>query len=269
MIKKLLKLIIPPFFISLYKFIFVDSINFKGDYSNWCEAKNQSKGYESDLILSATKRSTEKVLSGDACYERDSVAFYTENYNWKLISFFLTIAIKRGSLRVVDFGGALASTYLQNKQFLQICPQLEWNVIEQKMFVEAGKELFKSNRIVHFYEKIQELENKKIDVLFMSCVLPYLESPYEILEDALKSEPEYLILDRHPFLLEGERDILTIQKVPSKIYSAAYPAWFFNKEILFSFLEQRYHLINESIGEDKVNYPCEYKTLFFKRITND
>jgi len=267
--KKLIKSILPPFFLSFKKKLFSNGISFRGNYQSWSDAENSAIGYDTDSIFKTTERSVEQVLSGKAFYERDSVAFYEENYNWRLISFILLVALKNKKLNVVDFGGSLGSTYLQNKKFIKTCTQLTWNVIEQKQFVESGKRLFEFDEKINFFENLSELDGQGIDILLMSCVLPYIKEPYKTLREALACKPCYVIIDRHPILFEGETDILTVQNVPSKIYEASYPAWFFNRDKFLSQFDDSFKLVNESNSDDRVNYPCEYKSFFFRRVEND
>ncbi len=39
----------------------------------------------------------------------------------------------------------------------------------------------------------------------------------------------HIVLDRVPIAEDSDRDVLTVQKVPSHIYEASYPAWFFSE----------------------------------------
>lgn len=86
--------------------------------------------------------STTKVISNQAEFERDGVAFYQREYSYKVLSSILYVASNsKGHLNIIDFGGSLGSMYYQNKRFIQNLKKVSWNVVEQKSFVDVGKKL--------------------------------------------------------------------------------------------------------------------------------
>ena len=202
-----------------------------GNYSNWQEAKVKCSGYDSSIILEKCKKALLKVKNGEALYERDSVVFDKIQYSWGLLAGLQKAAIENNNkLCVIDFGGSLGSTYYQNKDFLNGL-NIEWLIVEQKHFVDCGKEFFE-DQILKFYHTIDEcFLNHKPNVLVLSSVLQYLENPQEWINLFLKKNFEYIILDRTAFAA-SENDFITIQTVPESIYFATYPTWFFNKQKL-------------------------------------
>jgi putative methyltransferase (TIGR04325 family) len=203
-----------------------------GNFLNWTDALKNSAGYDSELILRKCKESSLKVKNGEAIYERDSVIFDKIQYSWGLLAGLQKAAIENhGALNVLDFGGSLGSTYYQNKSFLNNLRNIKWNIVEQKHFVECGKEFFESTNL-NFYENINDcLKINKPNVLLLSGVLQYLERPDEWIKTFNNLDIKYIIIDRTAFI-QGEKDIITIQNVPESIYLASYPAWFFNQEKL-------------------------------------
>jgi putative methyltransferase (TIGR04325 family) len=98
-----------------------------------------------------------------------------------------------------------------------------------------------------------------------SSVLQYVEFPYHILKEAIDSHIEYIIIDRTGFTL-NDKDRITIQKVPSCIYEATYPCWFFSETNFLAFFEDNgYELVADFDALDKVNIPSRYKGFIFKR----
>ena len=76
-----------------------------GNYSSWQDAKKDSVGYDSDLILEKVKNSLLKVKNGEAIYERDSILFDKMEYSWPLLAALLWIANKNmAKLNIIDFG---------------------------------------------------------------------------------------------------------------------------------------------------------------------
>lgn len=216
-----------------------------GNYSSWEDAKKDSEGYDSDLILEKVKNSLLKVKNGDAIYERDSVLFDEVEYSWPLLAALFWIAsINQGKLNVIDFGGSLGSTYFQNKSFLNDLSEWHWNIVEQKKFVECGKRYFEDDHLKFYYNIEECISQQDPDTIILSSVLQYIESPYDMLSKIIGFNLSYIIFDRTSFLEPGE-DRITVQKVNPNIYNASYPAWFFEKKKFLDFFKGKYELIAE------------------------
>ena len=218
---------------------------FRGDYASWKAAVDASIGYDSDLIIRKVRESAMKVRDGAAVYERDSVLFDEIQYSWPVLAGILWAASRGGNrLSLADFGGALGSSYYQNRDFLGHLEYLRWSIVEQEKFVAIGKMEFENPRL-HFYGDLDEccrLESPK--VLLLSSVLQYLEDPYRILQKAISLGFEYIIVDRTLFFDEGPEEI-SLQVVPPDIYRASYPAWFLDRRKFLSFLFGEYDVTAE------------------------
>ncbi len=164
-------------------------------------------------------------------------------YSWPLLSGLLFVAAKNsGVLNIVDFGGSLESTYFQNRKFLQKLDNLSWNVIEQKHFADVGKKEFEDGKLSFFYDVKSCKKEKKSNAILFSSVLQYIEKPYELLNDILSYGFDYVIFDRMPFSKDKEK--ITLQRVPSKIYKASYPCWLFDEiKFLQYFKDNGYKII--------------------------
>jgi len=247
-IKKVFKALIPPLIISLYHKINKpnqDVTNWSGKYATWSDAKNECVGYDSDIIVDKCKNALLKVKNKEAVYERDSVLFDKIIYSTGVLAGLQKAALENGGcLNVLDFGGSLGSSYYQNKDFLEGLRKLNWNIVEQENFVDIGKKNFE-NIELKFYYTIEEylLENKP-DVLLLSSVLQYLEKPHEWVDFFIKHDFKYIIIDRTAYL-DGDSDLLTVQKVSPTIYEASYPAWFFDKKRLFESFLKKYEVVYE------------------------
>jgi putative methyltransferase (TIGR04325 family) len=236
-----------------------------GDYPSWEDALEKSSGYDSKHIVEKVKDSLLKVKNGEAAFERDSVSFDKFEYVWPVVAGLFWIAAQRGGkLNVLDFGGSLGSTFFQYRKFLQHI-DVRWNIVEQDLFVDYGKKYFQ-NEHLHFYHSLKEcLSENEVNVVLLSSVLPYVEKPYDILKQVISAQPPFIILDKMPFRTEGDRDLLTVQYVPEHIYSASYPAWFFNKRNFFSIIEMNYEVVEEFVDEDRANVPSVYQGIILRK----
>lgn len=239
---------------------------FTGNYTSWAEAKKHASGYDADAIFQRVREAALKVKRGEAIFERDSVCFYKEDYRWPALACLLTIAAERGGkLNVLDFGGALGSFYFQHRKFFNRLKSISWLVIEQAHFVECGKNEFQ-NEELKFYANIDEcLANEKVDVVFLSSVLQYLEKPESMLIELSKTKAEYILIDRTPFI-EDSSNRLTVQSVPETIYKASYPAWFFSGNKFDELISKiGYRIVKKFAGDDNVGIG-EFNGYFLERI---
>ena len=260
-LKERLKILLPA---PLTRFLIGLRYGWYGNYSSWEVAKRKCTGYDSIPILEQVKESTGRVQRGLAKYERDSVIFKEVQYSYPLLSGLLWIAAKnKGKLHVMDYGGALGSSYYQNKSFLDTLADVKWCIVEQTHFVQTGKEDFSKGKL-QFYDSIEScIQSNQIDLVLLSSVLQYLESPYKLLEEIQSSKIENVIIDRTPYVMGPDR--LTIQKVNPQIYPARYPCWFFNKTRFLDFMNSNYDMILEFDALDRANILSEFKGFIFKR----
>ncbi len=238
-----------------------------GDFPNWAMANSTCGGYNSTEIFEKVKASSILVRDGKAAFERDSVAFYESEINEELINWLKNIALgigTEGAVKVLDFGGALGSTYFQHREILKHFPNLIWCVVEQGDFVKIGKTEFE-NEVLKFEYTIDEaIEKYQPNAVFISSVLMYIEKPYDVLMDIFKSGIPHIMIDRTPFI-PSEADRLTVQIVPPKIYEASYPCWIFSEKKFLYFTEKYARFVKEFPALDKINIiNCQYKGMIFE-----
>ena len=204
-------------------------LRFTGDYATWTEALKDSAGYDAPAILAKTRAALLKVKHGEAAYERDSVLFDKVEHFFPLLAGLLRAGLGAGGrLVVMDYGGALGTSYFQCRAFLEPLQRLDWCIVEQPAHVACGKQDFESAEL-HFYSSAENcLAAYRPDVLLLSSVLHYLPQPYETLRALVQWGIPSIIIDCTPFLA-GNRERLTVQHVPASIYAASYPAWFLSE----------------------------------------
>jgi putative methyltransferase (TIGR04325 family) len=229
----------------------LDAITFVGDYKSWKEAEKNSTGYIAAEILARTRAGLLKVKSGEAAFERDSIAFDVMQHDFSLLAGLLRAAeADGGSLNVLDFGGALGSSYFQCREFLSVLKDFRWSVVEQSAHVACGNAEF-ANEQLRFYLTIDEcLRVEHPNVLLLLSVVQYLPEPYPFLRDIVRREVPYIVIERTAFTRSG-RDRLTVQHVPAWIYNASYPAWFLSEPAFRAAFSERYELICEYVAEEK------------------
>jgi putative methyltransferase (TIGR04325 family) len=264
--KKIIKSLMPPIIHDIIKKLKISPHGWYGDYNNWEAATQAAIGYDTDEILYKVRESLLQVKNGNAIYERDSVLFNEIQYSWPLLSgLMLAAAHFGGVLHVLDFGGSLGSTYYQNKKFLDNLKHVSWNIVEQKKFIDIGKHDFENEQI-HFYYDIEScIKYEHPNTLVMSSVLQYIENPYELLDAIFLYEFDYIIIDRTSFCTEN-RNKIKLQIVPSKIYNASYPCWFFDEKYFYQyFLSKKYSVIEIFEGADGSGHDYKFYGVIFKK----
>lgn len=241
-IKALVRDWTPPIFRRTVKNVFFPGIRFTGDYSNWEEAKKQCLGYDAGHILNKVLEATLKVKRGEAAYERDSVVFSEIEYAWPVAAGLMWVAAQtRGRLDVLDFGGALGSSYFQNHIFLSRLPQVQWSVIEQSHYVSAGNKHI-ADETLKFYEKIDDcILERRPNVVLLSNVLQYLPDPFELIKKICLIQANFIILDR-TIVNRFSNNKIYVQSVPSSIYAATYPCRSFAEMSLLEAFRPSYKL---------------------------
>lgn len=264
------KKFVPPLLVDLKQKLFPSKYGWFGDYSSWQEAEKDCVGYHDKEIITKVKEAVLKVKNGEAVFERDSVIFDTIAYSWPTLAALNWIAAQNsGTLNIIDFGGSLGSSYYQNRKFLKHLSKVEWNIIEQKQFVEVGKNLFEDN-VLRFYENIELCyAHSNPQAVLFSSVLQYLEKPYEILAQFFEKRIEYIIVDLTGFTSDNKPSKITVQRVNPNIYKASYPSWIFNKkDFLAMFTANSYELVENFQSDITQNYQDEiknYEGFIFRR----
>src|SRR4051812_10476410 len=107
-------------------------VRFHGAYQDWRAARMASRGYDDETIVARVLAATLAVQRGEAAYERDSVLFKEPEYDYRLLAGLLRVAAEKGGrLRVLDFGGALGSSYWRHRAWLKNIGDFRLDVGEQ------------------------------------------------------------------------------------------------------------------------------------------
>ncbi len=165
---------------------------------------------------------------------------------------------------MLDFGGSLGSTYFQNKKFLDGLDSVSWSIVEQKHFVDVGRSDFGDERLKFYYDVESCIEKEKPNILLVSSVLQYIEKPYELLDELLKNDFEFVIFDRTPFATD-DKEKIKLQVVPPFIYRASYPCWFFEFDHLISKFKNKYELVEVFDSLDGQNGDYKFKGFILER----
>lgn len=247
LLKSTIKNAVPGFIKNTYHhYKYSRKYGWHGNYPSWEAARQHVTGYDATHILQKVKEATLKVKRGEAKYERDSMVFDHIEYSWQLLDNLLSIAAANGNrLSVIDFGGSLGTTYFQNRYYLRQLKEVKWSVVEQNEFVTTGRNEIADGTLQFYYTIDEAIEAQGMpNVMIISSVLPYFEKPYELIEDLIKKNIPYIIIDT-TYFNPGNGDRLTVQHVPPVFYEASYPAWFLDYNKVLAAFGKKYTLLEE------------------------
>lgn len=243
---------------------------FHGNYATWREASANAKGYAAGNILEKAREAVLKVKRGEAASERDTVVFDHIQYSYPLLANLLHAAsLNDNRLTVLDFGGALGSSYYQNRGYLAHLRELRWMVVEQPHFVACGEADFADGKL-GFHATVEAASAAhRPDIIVVSSVLQYLDDPRAMIETLAAAGAPSILIDRAPVLPDAPTR-LTVQTVPPSIYEASYPAWLFNEREFIAMFEPGYELKDQFDANIGGAIPLEgatgrYRGYLFKR----
>lgn len=228
--------LLPPIVRQLLLGLGLGGSRFRYGFKSWDDALSKCGGYDSDQITDALVEASREVRDGKAPYERDGVVFEKIEHSWPLLAAILGTARPRGSLRVLDFGGSLGTTYRQ------ICGVVEalgiglsWVIVEQAHLVKIGNNEFKTGKLT-FSESLEEFEPGDFDLILLASSICYIKEPKKVLDQIKNLRPLAIAIDRTP-VSKSPPGQIGIQKVKNAAYKASYPIRVFAPGALEAMLE--------------------------------
>ncbi len=245
-------------------------LRFSGPYPSWAAARTASRGYDDDAILTRMVEATRAVAAGRAAFERDTVLFTGPQHDPLLAAELAALASRRPApLRVLDFGGALGSTWWQHRALFATLPPIEWHVVEQPAVAARGRAEFARPGLAFHDSLASALPAGPPDLVLAASVLQYLESPWTTLAELAALPAATWLVARTPFVDAAAADLLTVQHVPANIYRASYPAWVFPAKSFAAFATARGLAIEWHACDDGAftagGVPFDFRTVILRR----
>jgi putative methyltransferase (TIGR04325 family) len=233
----------------VYNYIKNQSNQYRDGYSNWESASRESSGYHQSEILEKVLDSTLKVKQGKAVFERDSVLFSEPNYQWNIVAGLLWAAAQcEGRLDVIDFGGALGSSFFQCLPIIKKLHTVKWSIVEQKKYVDVGREHVATDQLKFYYSIDECMCESTPNTILLSSVLQYVSDTESLLARINKIHASTLIVDRTPFHC-GDDDKFCVQIVPDIIYRASYPMRILSEKRFLNALDQ-WQLVSRNVSQE-------------------
>jgi len=269
-IKNFIKNILPKKIINIFYEYKYSTVKYFGPYSRWQDAEANSTGWSDKRILEKVKKNIIVSIKNPNIYERDGELLNDGQYPKKIVDF-LNLNLAEND-EIIDFGGSLGSLYFQIRSKLNI-KKINWIIIEQNNFVNASKEIIKSDELFFFNDYL-DLKNFNPSILILSSVLQYLKNPKEILKNLIENNNiKHIIVDRI-VLSDSKTDKIYIQKNPRKYFKTSYPIRIFSGSELFKDYFLNFRLIHKSPSYIGKNFELDgnklnYCNIILSRIDNN
>lgn len=236
----------------------------RGNFSSWSVASAAADRGPPGRGVERVVAATRAVRSGRAAWDRDGVTFAQPAIHAPLVAALRRAAASEGgSLTLIDFGGALGSTWWQHREELRGVA-VDWRVVELPALVAAGKEWEGAG--LRFYETLDAADaDGRAKVILFSSVLQYLEDPWALLGQVAERRMRHVIMDRTAFVTSGP-DQLTVQHTPPEYGGGRMPCWLFARERLEGALGGAYERVSEwPVPFDVLDGRATYRGMHFVR----
>lgn len=212
-----------------------------GVYKSFGETPSDGEGFESDQWLNA---SSKKIID-----------FKSElKSNKKINSFNNTVLHvvasleypKKGSLKILDFGGGLGITYLQLINSIPDSEKIDFAIVEGKNVCERGAQTFPEDPRVRFLDSLPA-RSEKFDILHISSALQYIDQWKELINKLCSYRAKYFVFSDLP--AGSAETYATVQQY----YDSKISCWFFSEDdVLQEMSNNNYDLIHASLFDAKI-----------------
>lgn len=235
----------------------------EGIYKSFDECPKCGPGFESDRWCRQETEKINKLL--ELAKDKKSISSLG-SYRMSLLPFLAVMAAansKENKVTILDFGGGLGSAYISATAACANQQVIDYYIVESKNVCQAGKNCFKGDSQIHFYDHLPD-EIQDVDIVCLSSSIQYIEDWKALLKEITKYDPQYILLAD---LSAG--DIPTYATV-QKYYESKIPYWFFNVNDIISMMSSvNFKLLFNSscagtyLGKEQPmpqgNFPKEYR----------
>lgn len=162
-----------------------------------------------------------------------------------------------GTIRVVDFGGAAGSGFIQLLATLPPSITLGYHIVDLTGMCAAGRELFVGEPRIRFHTTLTEVPAQP-DIVYVNSVLQYLEDYAGQLRALTALGARWLLLAR-----TATGNIPTFASRQLNLPGQVLPYWFVNRDELVSLVRSLgYRLAFEDLADreyDQSNFPVTHR----------
>jgi putative methyltransferase (TIGR04325 family) len=124
-------------------------------------------------------------------------------------------------LRILDFGGGMATSYVPLRAMLPLTRAIDFTIVENLAVCRAGQEIFSADKAVHFRSTMPG-PPEQFDIVHFGSSLHYVEDWKATLNAAIVLRPQYILFADLP--AAENRTFVTVQNY----YGRRIPVHFWN-----------------------------------------
>jgi hypothetical protein len=229
-IKKIVRLIVPPLFVDLYRRL---TPNWEGIYTNFREVPTEGEGLDGDIWAEIVERETSEVAK--EITKGGTIPALLSGYDSLLPLLVSVVAHKNNKIRILDFGG----------------------VVDSDKNCQRGRLIHGNDPQIIFHQSLPE-RISAFDIVHMDSVLQYIEDYPLLLKTLCGYKPEYFL-----FVRLSAGNIPTYVAKQMNVPGISCPYRFINIDDLIRVMNEcGYALAFKSAGDrehKQGNFPVEYR----------
>jgi len=162
----------------------------EGVYANFSEVRTEETVFEESIWLAKIMgRARQQVAQSDDDSAVAAVAL-TSDY---ALPFVAALTVRRGqSLRILDFGGGMGTSYLPLVKMLPVGQPIDFVVVENAAVCRAGAEFFEGDEGIRFKEDIPP-PGQEYGIVHCGSSLHYIDEWEHLLDKFVALQPQYLL----------------------------------------------------------------------------
>ncbi|ATY34290.1 methyltransferase, TIGR04325 family [Sphingomonas psychrotolerans] len=223
--------LLPPLASEFLRVLHPGTNTYVGPFSDWNAARRHAGQYDDPVLIDNVARAARASRDDPALIDQDAVLLRDMPPPFPLVAILLDAWRRRGHLHVLDFGGALGTSFRRCRPFLPA--GAIWTIVEQPVLARIGAAEF-ADETLRFEETIEAATTQlQPDVILLSSVLQYIDDPDALLDRLASLSSAYLLLERTP-VTKAPDHRAAVQVVPRRIYPASYPLWLLSRQRILS-----------------------------------
>jgi len=217
-------------------------LHWEGIYGHYCDVPVRPDNYDDEIQVKRhyewTRAAMDKVRAGKV------------PYLWhRVLAVVAAMASSRtGSVRVLDFGGAVGSGYVHLLGTLPKHVAIDYRVVDLEKMCVAGRQLFGADARITFHTALPD-DDRSPDIIYLNSVLQYVEDYRGLLTKLASIQADFILCTR---LAAG--DILTYATKQINLANKTLAYWFLNRsEVIGVLTGAGYSLVYEDLDDQEFN----------------
>jgi putative methyltransferase (TIGR04325 family) len=263
-----LKTFVPPVLVALARRRLFGEPKFvwEGVYDHYRDVPVQPASYDDEIEVKKhynwTRAALEQIHEGKAPYLWHRV----------LAVVAAMVSSTTGSVRVLDFGGAVGTGYVQLLATLPKHITIDYRVVDLEKMCAVGRQLFCADARISF-DTALAAEDTSLDIVYLNGALCYIEDYRDLLTKLASLQAKFMLFVR---LATGDIPTYATKQVNLANKTLAY--WFINRsEFLGILTSSGYSLVYEDLDDQEFNqdeFPEVYRigrmrVMLFRRSSDN